>query len=180
MQRYREEEAQKEGGPTPPKHGMHGKMGSMTLAFRFGLLALLGLQVAFLLLHDWVPLGRLSNLSAVSASDSRSRLLWTTVLSALPFALVFGVSCAYCGVPHWPAWLKAWLLWTFGLSLASVVLAWWGPYLLWHSPKRAERYRVRFAGTMRFLPERHGFAPDTLHVLYHLCIVATLLMVWML
>jgi hypothetical protein len=146
----------------------------MTTEVRFGLIGLQGVQVAFLLLHDWVPLGRLSNLKAVRESDSTAKLFWTTVLSALPFALVFGVCCAYAHAARWPGWLMTWLWWTYGLALAGAVMAWWGPYLLWHSPERVERYRVRFAGTWKFLPERNGITPDTLHVMYHLCIVATL------
>jgi hypothetical protein len=35
---------------------------------------------------------------------------------------------------------------------------------------------VRFAGTIKFLPEQNGIAPDTLHVLYHLCIVGTIVL----
>jgi hypothetical protein len=73
-------------------------------------------------------------------------------------------------------WLQMWLWCTYGAVLLGAVLAWWGPYLLWHSPERSERYKVRFAGTMKFLPERHGFAPDTLHVIYHLCVIATLVL----
>jgi hypothetical protein len=51
-------------------------------------------QVVFLLLHDWIPLGRLSNLAAVRAIDSTQRLLWTTLLSALPYAVGLGFSIA--------------------------------------------------------------------------------------
>jgi len=32
---------------------------------KLALLVLQGLQVAFVLLHDWVPMGRLSNLAAL-------------------------------------------------------------------------------------------------------------------
>jgi hypothetical protein len=31
---------------------------------------------------------------------------------------------------------------------------------------------VIFAGTHRFLPQRNGMAPDTLHVTFHLVLVA--------
>ncbi|HEY3988361.1 MAG TPA: hypothetical protein VGM02_03615 [Acidobacteriaceae bacterium] len=152
----------------------------MAPAVKIGLLALQGVQVVFLLLHDWVPLGRLSNLKAIRASDPPGRLLVVTLLSALPFALVFGVCCAYWKAPHWPAWLETWLWYTYGAALLGTLFAWWGPYLFWQSPERAERYRARFAGTMKFLPERNGFAPDALHVAYHLCIVGTVVLLTML
>jgi len=152
----------------------------MVPAVKFGLLGLQGLQVVFLLLHDWVPLGRLSNLKAVRGSDSTTKLFWVTVLSALPFGLVFGVCCVHWRDQRWPVWLQSWLWYTYGAALVGTIIAWWGPYLLWESPERAERYKVRFAGTMKFLPERNGIAPDTLHVLYHLCVVGTVVLLTML
>ncbi len=140
------------------------------------LIALQCLQVAFLLLHDWVPLGRLTNLQAVRGLDSTAGLFWTTVFSALPFLLPLVFCCAYWLAPGWPMWLQMWLWWTYGLNLAAVLFAWWIPYLSPSDSARAARYRVRFAGTLTFLPQRHGFAPDALHTTYHLTIVATLLL----
>ncbi len=66
-----------------------------------GLLALQGVHVAILLLHDWVPLGRLSNLAAVRASDSTGQLLGVTLLGALPYALPFGVCCSPGVAARW-------------------------------------------------------------------------------
>ena len=149
---------------------------AMTPETKFGLLALQAVQVAFLLLHDWIPLGRLTNRNAVQAADSRPKLLLVTVLSTLPFAILFALSCRYRDAPTWPMWLLSWLRYTYSAVLIAAFYAWWGPYLLWHSPERAERYRARFAGTLKFLPERHGFSPDTLHVCYHACIVALLIL----
>ena len=146
----------------------------MSSAIRISLLILQGVQVSFLLLHDYVPLGRWNNLEAVRRSDSPGALLKTTLLSATPFVLVFAVSCVYWKA--WPKWLDMWLWYSYVILLVGAVMAWWGPYLLWSSPERAERYRVRFAGTIKFLPERHGIRPDALHVLFHLCVVSTLIL----
>jgi hypothetical protein len=71
-------------------------------------------------------------------------------------------------------WLRIWLVFTYGAAVVGAIMAWWGPYLFWRSPERAARYRVRFAGTLKFLPERHGIAPDALHVAFHACLLATL------
>jgi len=147
----------------------------MQPALKIALIGLQGLQVAFLALHDWVPLGRLSNLEAVRASDPPGELLRVTVLSTLPFAAVFVVCCAYW-TGAWPMWLQTWLVVTCVAAAVGAVLAWWGPYLLWRNPERARRYQIRFAGTLRFLPERHGIAPDALHVAFHACVVATLVL----
>ena len=144
-----------------------------------GLLTLQAIQVTFILLHDWVPLGRLSNLPAVRGSDTHIKLFWTTILSALPFALVFGVCCKY-GLTAWPMWLHTWLWYTYAVAFAGALMAWWIPYLIRPDPVRAKRYRVRFDGTLRFLPERNGISPDALHVFLHLCMVATLVLLMML
>jgi hypothetical protein len=142
------------------------------------LIALQAAQVVFLLLHDWVPLGRLSNLSAVHALDSRSKLLWTTVFSALPFAggLVFSVAT----YPDWPTWVRTYLDVLYAVSLLAILRAWWIPWLSPFDSPRAERYRTRFAGTLSFLPKRHGFAPDALHTIYHAVVVATLVLLFLL
>jgi hypothetical protein len=130
--------------------------------------------VVFLLLHDWVPLGRLSNLQAVRALDSRTRLLWTTLLSALPYALALCFSITR--FPVWPGWLRIWLEWMYTLTLVAALFAWWVPYLSPSDSERAERYRIRFAGTLSFLPKRHGFAPDALHTIFHALVLATVLL----
>ena len=95
----------------------------MGLAVTRAIIVLQGVQTVFILLHDWVPLGRLSNLKAVQDADSRGKLAWTTLLSTLPFALVFGVSCAYWSAARWPMWLQTWLWWTYGIALAGVFWA---------------------------------------------------------
>jgi hypothetical protein len=138
------------------------------------LIALQAVQVVFLLLHDWVPLGRLSNLAAVRGIDSTAKLFWTTVLSALPYAA--GLALSILWLPHWPMGLRIYLEWLYTISLLTIAFVWWVPYLSPSDSERAERYRVRFAGTLSFLPKRHGFAPDALHTAYHAVVLATALL----
>ena len=140
------------------------------------LIGLQSAQVIFLMLHDWVPLGRLSNLTAVQTIDSRARLLWTTLLSALPYAVGLGFSIAR--FPAWPMWLQIYLEWLYGISIVAILWAWWIPYLSPSDSPRAERYRTRFAGTLTFLPKRHGFAPDALHTTYHGVVLTTVILLF--
>lgn len=140
------------------------------------LIATQAIQVLFLLLHDWLPLGRLTNLAAVRAVDSTAKLLCTTLLSAAPYA--FGLGESLAAFPHWPPWLRLYLQWLYGISILAVLWAWWIPYLSPSDSARAERYRTRFAGTFAFLPKRHGFAPDTLHTLYHALVLTTLVLLF--
>jgi len=46
-------------------------------------------------------------------------------------------------------------------------------------PARAARYQILFANTHTFLPQRNGMAPDTLHTLFHLATLATVLALFM-
>lgn len=146
----------------------------MRYATEIALIVLQGIQVLFLLVHDWIPLGRLSNLSAVRAADSTAKLLRVTAISALPYAVGFIASVV--SFPEWPMWLHVYLEWLYAITLAAAVWAWWIPYLSPSDSPRAERYRTRFAGTLRFLPQRHGFAPDVLHTAYHAVVIATLVL----
>jgi hypothetical protein len=136
------------------------------------LVALQAFDLLFLLLHDWVPMGRLNNLTAIRREDSMARSLFVTLLPAVPCAIGLYCCARFLGRPY-PSWLAT-LLWaTYGTLLVGVLRAWWIPYLLVPEPERAARYRTIFAGTYRFLPQRNGMAPDTLHVSFHVALVAT-------
>lgn len=139
------------------------------------LFALQLLQVLFLALHDWVPLGRLNDVERVRAEDSAGKLAATTAVSTAPFAFGFAASATCLGHPY-PGWMKQWLLVSYAILFAGELTAWWLPYLLGASEKRVRRYEVMFGRTLAFLPERHGIRPNTLHALLHLATVLTLLL----
>jgi hypothetical protein len=136
-------------------------------------LALQTLVVAFLLFHDWIPLGRLNNLAAIRGQDTLLRSIFVTLLPAVPAAIGLFFSARHFGQSY-PDWLEM-LLWiTYGLFIAGMLRAWWIPYLVLPDPERAARYQIIFAGTHSFLPRRNGMVPDTLHTLFHLVTLATL------
>jgi hypothetical protein len=45
------------------------------MAAERALIALQVFQVAFLWVHDWIPLGRLNDVAAVQSQDTRARLV---------------------------------------------------------------------------------------------------------
>lgn len=138
-------------------------------------IALQAFNVAFLLLHDWVPLGRLNNLTAIRNQDSRWRSAFVTLLPVVPASICLFFSARYLGQPY-PEWLQLWLWITYASLLFGLLRAWWIPYLVLPDAQRAERYQAIFAGTHAFLPRRNGIAPDTLHTVFHIAVVATLLL----
>ena len=138
------------------------------------LIVLQALQVAFLWLHDWVPLGRLNNVAAIRGENTVAALVVTTIVQSLPFSIGLAASLAHLRT-GFPPWLLTWLWVSYGILFAGELRAWWVPYLLRPEPARAVRYRAMFGGTHASLPERHGLVPNTLHTLLHAATLATLL-----
>ncbi len=139
------------------------------------LIILQGFHVAFLWLHDWIPLGRLNDVAAVRRQDSLTRLAVVTIVQSLPFTVGFLFSVFYLSVSRpFPGWLWI-MLWISYVTLAvGELTAWWVPYALRPQPARAARYKAMFGNTHAFLPARNGIVPNTLHCVLHCATVALL------
>ena len=137
----------------------------------YAFIALQAFVVLFLLLHDWLPLPPLNDVKAAQAADSRIKLVATTLVSTIPYAIALWGCITHIGRDY-PAWLE-WLLWIgYGALLLGAFRAWWLPYLFVSEPARAARYKM-FANTHAFLPEHNGVRPNTLHVIFHIVALAT-------
>jgi hypothetical protein len=142
-------------------------------AFETTFLALQTFVVVFLLFHDWIPLGRLNNLTAIRGQDTRLHRVFVTLLPGVPAAIGLFFSARHFGQSY-PDWLEM-LLWiTYSVFIVGMLRAWWIPYLVLPDAERAARYQIIFAGTHSFLPRRNGMAPDTLHTVFHLVTLSTL------
>lgn len=142
------------------------------------LLALQVFQVAFLWLHDWVPLGRLNDITAVRQAQTRGQLITVTLIQSIPYTLGLIFTLLYAG-SRVPGWLGSWLWISYGLLWLGELRAWWLPYLFRAEPQRAARYRRMFGHTHAFLPLRNGMVPNTLHVMLHVATAATLAVLWL-
>jgi hypothetical protein len=142
-------------------------------ALKAALLSLQILHVAFLALHDWIPLGRLNDLEAVKRANPNSRLAVATILSTAPFAFALIESVLHAHQPF-PHWLVQWLWWSYGLLFLGELRAWWAPYFFGAKPGLVDRYEVMFGKTTAFLPRRNGLQPNTLHVVLHATTLLTL------
>ncbi len=130
--------------------------------------------MAFLLLHDWLPMPPWNDVAAQRATDSLSKRLIVTLVSALPFvALLWGTVGAERRHAMPPA-LLLWLWVGYGLLFLGELNAWWIPYLVRPDPERAARYARLFGRTKAFLPERNGICPNTLHAVLHASTLLTL------
>jgi len=142
------------------------------------LIALQALQVLFLALHDWMPLGKLNDVAAVRREIGTRDLFITTLIQTSFFALRLIFSIRYFGRTY-PGWLSYWLWISYGILFIGEIQAWWIPYLVKADPKRAARYQRMFGNTHTFLPVCNGIAPNTAHTLLHLATAATLLVVFL-
>ena len=137
------------------------------------LLALQIFHVAFLALHDWVPLGRLNDVRAMRQENPGAKLLVATLISTVLFVPPLVVGLMHVHGP-WPGWVWIWLWVGYGLAFVGEVQAWWWPYFMGTTEKTVERYRVMFGGTHAFLPARHGIRINTLHFVLHVLTLTTL------
>ena len=151
---------------------------STSYRFEQVLLALQAFQVAFLWVHDWIPLGRLNDVAAVRSQDTLQRLVTVTIVQSVPWTIGLFFSARYLGQPY-PSWLVTWLWISYSVLFIGQLRAWWVPYLLKPEPQRAERYRKMFGNTHSFLPVRNGIVPNTAHILLHGSTAATLLVLFM-
>jgi hypothetical protein len=129
--------------------------------------------VLFLALHDWVPLGRFSNVKAVREANPGGKVLLASVISTAPYAFALAASPYYWD-KRFPVWLSIYLWVTYTFLFVGELEAWWFPYFFGWKPERAASCQAMFGETHSFLPERHGIIPNTLHVILHLSTVALL------
>jgi hypothetical protein len=142
------------------------------------LIVLQALQVAFLWVHDWLPLGALNDVRAVRAQDTLRRLVVVTLIQSLPFTVILALSALYFD-QRYPRWLVTSLWVAYTVLLVGQLRAWWVPYLFRAEPERAARYRAMFGNTHSFLPMRNGLVPNTAHIFLHICTAATLLVLYL-
>ena len=143
------------------------------------LLALQCFHLLVLLFHDWVPLGRLSDIRAVQAAHPRKLLLLGTLVSSLLPGIGLFLSLLY-RQRAWPLWLAGYLGFAYLFLFTGEIEAWWAGYFFGYRRDRAASYRAMYGNTLAFLPERHGIRPNALHVILHTATLATLvlLLLW--
>lgn len=108
------------------------------------LLVLEGFQVLFLWLHDWIPLGRLNNVTAVRSQGTLLPLVAVALVQSAPFTFALLFSLLLFGQPY-PHWLYMGLSISYGLIFVGQIRAWWIPYLFHSETGRAAGYRPMFS-----------------------------------
>lgn len=144
------------------------------------MLLLLGycIILIFMVLQDWVPLGTLNDVLAISEARSKSELIMVTLIGVIQIIILITLAILFVG-RRYPIWAKLWLIIHPTFIFAGALLDWWIPYLFGYgAEERAERYADMFENTHSFLPEMNGIVPNTLHTIFHtillLCIALTI------
>lgn len=138
------------------------------------LVTLQAFQLAFLLLHDWVPLGRLNDVSAVRRTITPLQRIAGVLVPGIPVLIALSLSVKYFGSPYF-GWVKWWLLATYGFLFLGELEAWWIPYFFGTTATRVAMYQSLFSRTHSFLTPRNGIVVNTLHVVLHASTLATLI-----
>src|ERR1700678_2809757 len=134
--------------------------------------------VAFVALHNWIPLGPLNDLKAVRAEFPTGKLIITTLSNLTPAAIGLAGSIFYfkSGFPEWLVW---YLCIFYLLACCGSLWAWWIPYFFGAGKKRLARDLALYGNTHSFLPERNGVPPNTLHAIFDVVTVAILIVLAM-
>jgi hypothetical protein len=139
-------------------------------------LGLLVWHVLFLSLHDWIPLGRLTDLPALRSQRSRKE----RILASLLMGAISGLAL-YLNWAHSPSPSRGILLFTLILYLfflAGAIQAWWLPYLfgIGASEKLISEYQVMFGNTCTWLPIRNGITVNAIHIVWHVTALLTVVL----
>lgn len=129
----------------------------------------------FMIGHDWIPLGSLNDVQALSEDRSFNERFMVTLFGTVQFLLLTGLLLTFIG-KRYPLWVKLWLIIHPLCIFIGALFSWWIPYLFGYgAEERADRYQYMFGNTHSFLPEINGIVPNTLHILFHttlfICII---------
>src|SRR5208337_2229121 len=90
--------------PGPGRESLPYTLDFMHGAAKFTLLGLQGFVVLFVGLHNWIPLGKLNDVSGVRKEFPGSKLLITTLINFTPYAFGLAASAVYFE-RTFPGWL---------------------------------------------------------------------------
>ena len=129
-------------------------------------------MLAFVLLHDWIPLGHFNDISGIRAEKSDAELILTTVVNGLSFSIVLIIALIFLGKPY-PLWARFWLVIHLFWIIYGAASAWWIPYFFGTTPDMVQSYATMFGNTHAFLPVRNGIVPNTIHTVFHFTLLST-------
>ncbi|WP_047986038.1 hypothetical protein [Ornithinibacillus californiensis] len=130
-----------------------------------------GMILIFMLVQDWVPLGKLNDIEAIKQENTTGELVVVTLIGVVQVVLFIFLILLFVGKKY-PIFIKLWLVIHPSCILAGAIIDWWLPYLTgFGAENRIERYHTMFGETHAFLPIMNGIVPNTLHTLFHMTLL---------
>lgn len=131
----------------------------------------------FMIVQDWVPIGTLNDVHAISDTRSKSELILVTLFGIVQILILMFIILKFIG-RRYSIWAKLWLIIHPTIIFIGALLEWWIPYFFGYgADKRSAQYAEMFGNTHSFLPAMNGIVPNTLHSMFHaillLCIILT-------
>jgi len=87
--------------------------------------------LVFLLLQDWVPLGRLNDIAGVRSQNTPGQLALATLINSSAIAITLFLSVRFYQVPY-PAWVKVALVAILGTLFVGELRALVDTVFFWH------------------------------------------------
>jgi len=139
-------------------------------------LALLLAHFLFLGLHDWVPLGRWTDLPALRSQRSLKARVIASVLMAAIQGIALYLNWSQSPTPSYGTRMFTLIL--YALYIPGMVRAWWLPYLfgVGLSDKFIADYKIMFGNTYTWFPVRNGITVNALHTVFHISVVVELVL----
>jgi hypothetical protein len=139
-------------------------------------LAILLAHFLFLGLHDWVPLGRWTDLPALRSQRSlKARILASVIMAAIQGIALY---LNWTQSPHPSYGTRLFTLILYAAYIPGILRAWWVPYLfgVGISEKFIADYKIMFGNTYTWFPQRNGITVNALHTLFHISVVVELIL----
>ena len=136
--------------------------------------------VLFLLLHDWINLYPLNDLTTFNKHCSLRNKILMTIINT-PFFIIYTTILLYYWSTPFSLYAKAYLIICNALFFTGIIFSWWAPYLFGWPKNQTQELHEEYGNTHSFLP-RIGSnpIPNTLHVIFHIIFVLNTIATWML
>jgi len=141
-----------------------------------------GFITLFLLLHDWINIYPLNDLTTFNKHCSlRNKIVMTCVNT--PFFIIYTTTLLYYWATPFSWYAKIYLIICNALFSIGIMFSWWLPYFFGWPTEQTKELRETHSSTHTFLPAiGNNPIPNTLHVIFHLIffinIITTMMLIY--
>src|SRR5208282_2720121 len=128
---------------------------------------LITLRFAVVMAHDWIDVPGWTHGTQVQLVVGRRKLWIATLMNAIFPGIAVAFAFTFWNRPK-PGFVTSYWVLYRGVTLASAIFMWYGPYFLGATEKTKRDYLRMYAGTRQVLPPRKDNPrPNLLHLCIH-------------